>query len=79
MALHSPAESMHALDIEALRQPEITFWTAWSGAGLLGCGALKDLGARHGEIKSMRTVAPHLRKGIASLSRTTCRIRTACS
>ena len=29
MALHSPPESVHALDIEALRKPEITFWTVW--------------------------------------------------
>jgi putative acetyltransferase len=31
----------------------------------LGCGALKELDAHHGEIKSMRTVAAHLRKGVA--------------
>jgi len=65
MALHSPPESVHALDIEALRQPEITFWTAWEGAELLGCGALKELDAQHAEIKSMRTSTPHLRKGVA--------------
>lgn len=65
MALHSPPESVHALDIEALRQPEITFWTAWEGAELLGCGALKELDAQHAEIKSMRTSTPHLRTGVA--------------
>ena len=65
MALHSPPESMHALDIEALRQPGITFWTAWENGELLGCGAIKELSPRHGEIKSMRTAAPHLRKGVA--------------
>jgi len=65
MALHSPPESVHALDIEALRQPEITFWTAWEGAELLGCGALKELDAQHAEIKSMRTSTQHLRKGVA--------------
>lgn len=65
MALHSPPESIHALDIEALRQPEITFWTAWEGADLLGCGALKELDAQHAEIKSMRTATSHLRKGVA--------------
>ncbi len=62
----SPPESVHALDLEKLRQPEITFWTVWEGADLLGCGALKELDARHGELKSMRTAAPHLRKGVAS-------------
>ena len=65
MALHSPPESVHALDIEALRQPEITFWPAWEGAQLLGCGALKALDAQHAEIKSMRTSTQHLRKGVA--------------
>lgn len=65
MALHSPPESVHALAIEALRQPEITFWTAWEGAELLGCGALKELDAQHAEIKSMRTSTPHLRTGVA--------------
>jgi putative acetyltransferase len=60
----SPPESVHALDLEGLRQPEITFWTVWSAAGLLGCGALKQIDARHGEIKSMRTVTAHRRNGV---------------
>lgn len=62
----SPAESCHVLNLEALRRPEITFWSVWDGAELMGCGALKELDAAHGEIKSMRTVAAHLRKGVAS-------------
>lgn len=66
MRLHSPPGSVHALDIEGLRKPEITFWGAWRDAELLGVGALKELDARHGEIKSMRTVAAHLREGVAS-------------
>ena len=66
LALHSPPESMHALDLAALRKPEITFWSAWQGVELLGCGALKELDPAHGEIKSMRTAAPHLRKGVAA-------------
>lgn len=61
----SPPESVHALDIEGLRRPEITFWTAREGGELLGCGALKELSHAHGEIKSMRTAARHLRKGVA--------------
>jgi putative acetyltransferase len=66
MALHSPPESIHALDIDALRQPEITFWTAWDNGELLGCGALKEIDTRHAEIKSMRTASAHLRKGVAN-------------
>ncbi|HEX8178968.1 MAG TPA: GNAT family N-acetyltransferase [Pyrinomonadaceae bacterium] len=65
MRQHSPPESVHALDIEALRQPDITFWTVWENGELLGCGALKELDAQHAEIKSMRTATRHLRKGVA--------------
>jgi len=66
MALHSPPESIHALDLEALRRPEISFWCAWDGEALLGCGAIKELDARHGEIKSMRTALAHRRKCVGS-------------
>lgn len=65
MARLSPPESVHALDIEALRKPEITFWTVWESGKLLGCGALKELNPQHAEIKSMRTSSLHLRKGVA--------------
>jgi putative acetyltransferase len=65
MAMHSPPESIHALDLAGLKRPEITFWSAWEEGELLGCAALKELEARHGEIKSMRTAAAHLRKGVA--------------
>jgi putative acetyltransferase len=61
----SPPESVHALDVEQLRRPDITFWCAWEGAQLLGCGALKELSLSHGEVKSMRTARAHLRKGVA--------------
>ncbi len=54
---------MHALDIDALRQPDITFWSAWQDGALVGCGALKQLSTTHGEIKSMRTPAAVRRKG----------------
>src|SRR5580692_7148977 len=59
----SPPESVHALDLERLRRPEITFWTAWEGALLIGCGALKELDPLHGEVKSMRTPDALRRKG----------------
>ena len=66
VALHSPPESIHALDVDALRRPEISFWTAWQEGELLGCGALKQLDAQEAEVKSMRTAARHLRKGVAA-------------
>ena len=63
----SPPESVHALDLDGLRRPEITFWTVWDGAHLAGCGALKELTAQHAEIKSMRTADAYRRKGVASM------------
>jgi len=50
-----PPESVHALDLAKLRLPDISFWSAWDGAVLLGCAALKHLDEKHGEVKSMRT------------------------
>jgi putative acetyltransferase len=66
VAQHSPPESIHALDLDGLRRPDITFWSVWNDGQLMGCGALKELDRRHGEIKSMRTSAAHLRKGVAA-------------
>ena len=62
-ALSSP-ESVHALDLDKLRQPGITFWTAWEGALLVGCGALMELDRTHGEVKSMRTPSARRRHGV---------------
>jgi putative acetyltransferase len=67
MTLSSPPESIHALNLEELRQPNITFWTAWEGTELAGMGALKELDNAHGEIKSMRTSSSYLRKGVARM------------
>jgi putative acetyltransferase len=62
----SPPESKHALDLEGLRRPEITFWSVWKGDQLIGCGALKELSKLHGEIKSMRVLASSRGEGVAS-------------
>ncbi|HJW43581.1 MAG TPA: GNAT family N-acetyltransferase [Geothrix sp.] len=61
----SPPESVHALDLDGLRRPDITFWTVWEGRELLGCGALRELDAAHGEVKSMRTAQAHRGRGVA--------------
>lgn len=66
MRATSPPESVHALDLDGLRQPNIRFWTLWDNNNLAGCGALKWLDAEHAEIKSMRTAAPYKQQGIAS-------------
>ena len=61
----SPPQSVHALDIDKLRGPDVTFWTVWAGGELLGCGALRELSPTHGEVKSMRTALAHRGRGVA--------------
>lgn len=62
----APPESRHALDLSGLRDPAITFWSIWDGEQLAGFGALKHLTSTHAEIKSMRTAASYIRRGVAS-------------
>lgn len=62
----SPPESKHALDLDGLRKPEITFWSMMDGDTVVGCGALKELDPGHGEIKSMRTARSNKKSGVAS-------------
>jgi putative acetyltransferase len=62
----SPPESVHALDHAQLRAEHVTFFTLWDGERLLGCGALKELSAEHGEIKTMRTVQAARGAGVGS-------------
>jgi putative acetyltransferase len=63
----TPLESKHALDLDGLRKPEITFWSVLDGDTLVGCGAIKRLDADHAEVKSMRTRPARKRSGVASL------------
>lgn len=62
----SPLESVHALDLAALQEPDITFWTAREDGVLLGCGALREIDTTHLEIKSMRTTAAARGRGVAA-------------
>lgn len=62
----SPPESVHALGLDGLNQATVSFWTLWQDEQLAGCGALKELDAQHGEIKSMRTHDAFLRQGVAA-------------
>lgn len=50
----SPPDSVHALDVDGLRHPTITFWSAWIDGELAGIGALKTVDPTMGELKSMR-------------------------
>lgn len=60
----SPPEHVHALAIDGLRTPQVSFWSAWQGQALCGCGALKALDTATGEVKSMRTRPAWLRQGV---------------
>jgi len=62
----SPPDSVHALDLQRLRAPDITFWSAWEDGVLLGCAALRELDPGHGEVKSMHTVPQARRRGVAA-------------
>lgn len=67
MRATSPPQSVHALDLDGLRSPAITFWTVLDDdGGVLGCAALKRLGDGHGELKSMRVAAHRRGEGIAA-------------
>ena len=63
MLANSPEESCHFLDFEGLKAPGVTFWSIHCGPDLAGCGALKRLDRRHGEIKSMRVADAFLGRG----------------
>jgi putative acetyltransferase len=60
----SPPESTHALDLDRLRAPGVTFWVARDGDEVLGCGALTEVEPGHGEVKSMRTAPTAQRRGV---------------
>jgi putative acetyltransferase len=62
----TPIENAYALDLDGLRRPDITFWTAVDGTTVVGCAALKRLDPAHAELKSMRTAPARTRTGVAS-------------
>jgi putative acetyltransferase len=59
----SPACKVHAMPIERLREPDVTFYSAWAGEELASIGALKHLDQARGELKSMRAAPAWRRKG----------------
>jgi putative acetyltransferase len=64
MHANSPPQSVHAFDVDKLRAPDVTFWSVWQGDEIAGCGALKRLDARRGELKSMRVADAFLGRGV---------------
>lgn len=66
MHANSPPGSVFALDYSELTAANVTVWTVWDNDKVAGIGALKDLGDRTGELKSMRTHPDFLRRGVAA-------------
>ena len=66
MRRYSPPESVHTLDLDRLRTPDLSFWSVWEGGEVLACGALRELDQHHGELKSMRTASAHRGRGIGA-------------
>lgn len=60
-----PPEKNFALDVEGLKEPGVTFWSAWREGQLVGCGAIREFATDHAEIKSMHTARAHRGKGVA--------------
>jgi putative acetyltransferase len=67
MHSQSPACSVHALPLDKLRANDVSFWSIWEGEELLGCGALKEINPKHGEIKSMHIYQKHRGRGISKV------------
>jgi len=63
---NTPAGHVFALDLSGLQAANVTVWSAWDGDAIAGIGALKELGDRTAEVKSMRTHPAHLRKGVGA-------------
>ena len=53
MLANSPIEIVHASPLDKLRQPNITFWSAWIGSELCGCGSHQGIAPQHGEVKTI--------------------------
>ena len=64
MLANSPKDACHFLDVSEFQREDVTLWTIWDGDALAGCGALREIDATHGELKSMRTADEHLGKGV---------------
>lgn len=64
MHAESPACKVHALPLEKLRQPGVTFYAARVHGQLAAIGAIKHIDETHGELKSMRAAPEWRGKGV---------------
>jgi len=60
----SPPDKVHALPVAGLRASDVTFYAAWAGDALAGMGAIRQIAADHGELKSMRVAPGFVRRGV---------------
>lgn len=65
MHSNSPKDSVYALDLSSLQNPNVTVWTVWKANHVVGMGALSEINDMTGELKSMRTHPHFLRMGVA--------------
>src|SRR5258708_10318255 len=61
---NTPPEDIHALDVDRLLDPVVTFFSFRRDGELLGVGALKQLDRHHAELKSMHTAQAARGRGI---------------
>ena len=61
---HSPPEDVHALDMAALLDDAVPFFSFRLNGELLAVGALQQLDEEHGELKSMLTTQEARSRGI---------------
>jgi putative acetyltransferase len=61
---HSPPEDTHALDLDGLLDPAVSFFSLRDDGRLLAIGALKHLDDEHAEVKSMHTAEAARGRGI---------------
>ena len=60
----TPPEDAHAMDVDELLDPSVTFFSLRRDGAMLAVAALKRLDAEHAEVKSMHTVAAARGRGI---------------
>ena len=60
----TPPEDVHALDIDGLLDPEVTFFSLREGDIVLGIGAIKRLDDTHYELKSIHTAEEARGRGV---------------
>lgn len=64
MLENSPEDACHFLDASGLAADDVTVWAIRADGELAGMGAMREIDAHHGEVKSMRTAETFLGRGV---------------